>query len=79
MTVLAGVVPAHSVVGIAASCALGQVEVPVNPMPRIGQQHGVTLSSGDDWLDAKVHHIGNRHAVHLAIDSEVDGHVLSIC
>ncbi len=77
MTVLSCVVPVHSVIGVAALSALGKEEVPVNPMARIGEQHGFTLSSGCDWLDAKVHHSGNRHTVIFAIDPEVDWYVLN--
>ena len=34
-------------------------------------------ASGDDGLDAKVHNMGNRYAMHVALDPEVNWHVFN--
>jgi len=75
VTILAGVVPAHAVVGVDGTGALGDVKVPVHRVASVHQQESVVLAWLGDSLDVEVDDVGNGQASGSALGLEFHGHV----
>ena len=76
MSILAGVVPTHAVIGVRRPGALGDVKVSVHRMPGVDQQEGVVLPWLGDTLDIEIDDAWDVDAPDAALGLEFYGHVL---
>ena len=76
MSVLAGVVPTHAVIGVHRTGALCYIEVSVYRMPGVDQQEDVVLPRLGDTLDVEIDDVRNVDAPGVSFGLEFYGHVL---
>ncbi len=76
MSILAGVVPTHAVIGVCRPGALSDIKVSVHRMPGVDQQEDVVLPWLGDTLDVEIDDVWDVDAPDGAFGFEFYGHVL---
>jgi len=76
VAVLARIVPAHTVVGVSAATALGQVQVMVDRVVGVGQPQGSLAATSDDTLHVEIYDVGNANTAPVALHLELYGDIL---